>query len=101
MVRGLKDPRYVLSLATWLFFQQIRELFCNMIKCAMTVFLLLDKVEERRNIVLHNKGIYDNIEREDTIVLRTNVKNRNLTMTSIALRPQHNKLKPSYQVYCR
>lgn len=45
-----------------------------MVICAMAVYLLLYKVEERRNIVLHNKGIYDKIEREDTMMLRTNVK---------------------------
>lgn len=72
-----------------------------MLICAMAVYLLLYKSEERRNIVLHNKGIYDKIEREDTMMLQTNVKNRNLTMTSIALGPNQNKLKPSYQVYCR
>lgn len=55
-----------------------------MVICAMAVYLLLYKVEERRNIVLHNKGIYDKIEREDTMMLQTNVKNRNLTKTSIA-----------------
>lgn len=72
-----------------------------MIICAMAVYLLLYKVEEKKNILAHNKGIYDKIEREDTMMLLTNVKNRNLTMKSIALGLQQNKLKPSYQVYCR